>query len=142
MTLSEKMNLLNSLINDLRRDTALALTVQGVYTEFDNLHLKDIPDLIAKIRVYDFNYKFDFKALESVGVIHSRAEGVSTGGMSIDPQPFVLKSIIRFDMNTETPITYCYSGVYGQNSSITTNCTFPNISHYKIKFDTLDQISI
>ena len=134
MTLVEKINLLKSLVDELRDDTALALTMQGLYTLKEDLHLKDIPDRILQIRVYDFNYRFDFKSLESVGKIHSRAEGIAAGGSGIEPQCFNFRYKQKFNMKTLTPITYCYSGVWGQNSSLATDCVFPNITYHKINF--------
>lgn len=138
MTLVEKINLLNSLVANLRDETALALSLQGLYTRAEELHLKDIPDRILQIRVYDFNYRFDFKALESVGTIHSRAEGIAVGGMNINPVPVPLKIAEKLNMEKSTPITYCFSGVWGQNASIAIDCVFPTITYNKINFKAID----
>lgn len=140
MTLVEKINLLKSVIADLKDETALALTIQGLYTEAKNISLKDIPDLILQIRVYDFNYKFDFKALDSVGTIHSRNEGIATGGMKISPVPFNFRIADRMDFKTLTTITPRLSGVYGQDSSISVNCVFPTITYHKIDFKAVDSV--
>lgn len=137
MTLVEKVDLLKSLISDLKEETALALTIQGLYTEPENISLKDIPDRILKIRVYDFNYKFDFKALDSVGTIHSRQEGMASGGMDINPVFPEFKVIDEFDMRTYTPIVKRNAGVWGQESSITMNCVFPEITTQKLDFVTI-----
>lgn len=134
MTLYEKVQLLQSLIEELKTDTALALTIQGLYTEAENIKLKDIPDLILQIRVYDFNYKFDFKALDSVGTIHTRASGISCGGMPIYPIPFELKIIEPVNLKIPTPVVPREAGVFGQNASIVTNCVFPNITTVPINF--------
>ena len=134
MTLVEKIDALKSLIDDLRAESALALSLQGLYTQAEDLHLKDIPDRILQIRVYDFNYKFDFKALESVGTIHSRAEGLPAGGMGIYPQAPALRTDVKLNMKQSTPITYCFSGVWGQPASIAIDCVFPTITYHKIDF--------
>ncbi len=96
--------------------------------------MKDIPDLILQIRVYDFNYKFDFKALDSVGTIHTRATGNSCGGMPIYPIPFELKIAEPVNLKIPTPVVPREAGVFGQNASIVTNCVFPNITTAPINF--------
>ena len=140
MTLVEKIDLLKSLISDLKEETALALTIQGLYTEPENISLKDIPDRILQIRVYDFNYKFDFKALDSVGTIHSRNEGTATGGMRIHPVPFSLRVAQKLNFKTDTPIVDAISGVYGQTSTISVNCVFPTITNHKLDFKVVDSV--
>lgn len=137
MTLHEKIQLLESLLVSLKEESALALTLQGLYTEPDKIKVKDIPDRILQIRVYDFNYKFDFKALDSVGTIHSRFEGTATGGMPINPVFPEFKVLDKIDMRTVTPIFKSLSGVYGQNSSIVVNCVFPTIETQKQDFNTV-----
>lgn len=137
MTLHDKVQLLESLLSSLKEDSALALTLQGLYTESDKIKIKDIPDLILKIRVYDFNYKFDFKALDSVGTIHSRQEGMASGGMDINPVFSEFEVMDEFDMRTYTPIVKRNAGVWGRESSITTNCVFPEITTQKLDFVTI-----
>lgn len=140
MTLHDKIQLLESLLSSLKEESALALTLQGLYTEPAQIKIKDIPDLILKIRVYDFNYKFDFKALDSVGTIHSRQEGIASGGMDINPVFPEFKVVDEFDMRTYTPIVKRNVGVYGQESSITMNCVFSEITTQKQDFVTVSFI--
>ena len=133
-TLSQKLSTIKTMLEELRVDAALALTVQGRRTEPDSYTLNELPELISQIRVYDFNYRFDFKALDSVGTIHSRAEGIAAGNSGITPECFNFKLLEKINMKTPTPITYCFSGVWGQNASIAIDCVFPNITYHKLNF--------
>lgn len=138
MTLIEKIDLLNEVLADLKYKSALALTVQGLYTEASDIKLKDIPDLISKIRVYDFNYKFDFKALNSVGTLKVRNEGTSGGNMGISPLPLDLHVPSRISMKVATEIKYPEKGVFGRDSVISgIRCIAPTISFNKLDFSNI-----
>lgn len=138
MTLLEKNDLLNEVLADLKYKSALALTVQGLYTEASNIKLKDIPDLIGMIRVYDFNYKFDFKSLDSVGTLKVRNEGTSGGEMNITPTFPNLHDTIRMSVKVTTEIRYPEKGVFGRDSVISgIRCIAPTISFNKLDFSNI-----
>ena len=136
MTLVNKINLLKTVLNNLKEDSALALTIQGLYTEAANIKVADIPNLILQIRAHDFNYKFDFKALDSVGSIHVRNEGTTAGGMQIAPVPFDFVVPTRMDLNVDGTIQLvATNGVYGRDlANIGFSIEFPTITHKKLDF--------
>ena len=88
MTLSEKMQLLQELLQELHVESAKAFTIQGLYREPEDFIIKDIPDLIRLIKTEDFQFRFDFKSLDSVGKIRARLDGEPAGDSGIEPIPF------------------------------------------------------
>ena len=88
MTLVEKFDLLQKLLKELHVKSAEAFTIQGLYREPKDFIIKDIPNLIRLIRTEDFQFRFDFKSLDSVGTIRARLEGEPSGYSGIEPSPF------------------------------------------------------
>ena len=124
MTLVEKINLLEQVLGRLKNETAEALTIQGLYREPEDFMIKDIPQLIRLIKTEDFQFRFNFKDMDSVGRIHARKTGEASGGLFFNPRPPAFIPGYQIDFSTfETPISYptgkacgCHVGGFQSNS--------------------------
>ena len=106
MTLVEKITLLEQVLERLKDETAEALTIQGLYREPEDFIIKDIPQLIRLIKTEDFQFRFNFKDMDSVGRIHARRTGEATGGLFFNPQPPPLVPGYPIDFTTRYTIAY------------------------------------
>lgn len=100
MTLVEKLNLLQELLANLKEDTASAFTIQGLYREPEDFTIREIPDLIRLIKTEDFQFRFNFKDMDSVGRIRARKTGEAVGGLFINPRPAEFIVLDTFDFKT------------------------------------------
>lgn len=141
MTLSEKMQLLQSFLEDLHVESAKAFTIQGLYREPEDFIIKDIPDLIRLIKTEDFQFRFDFKSLDSVGRIKSASLGRSIGGINISIPAFDIE-VCYTDLSVgPQPIFKPESGVWGMpDNNLPTNSQMTNQSFIEIDFSNIGSL--
>lgn len=142
MTLVEKINLLKSVIDELKDKTALALTIQGLYREPEDFTVREIPDLIRLIKTEDFQFRFNFKDMDSVGRIRARKTGESVGGLTFNPHPadFIVLDAINLKANYTITVPVgkaCGWHVGGMN----TYGTMDDISVHLFNFKELESMS-
>src|SRR5574344_1291076 len=142
MTLHEKLALIESTLHDIHIDTASALTIQGVYREPEDFMLQELGTLIRLIKTEDFQFRFDFKSLDSVGKIHARLEGISSGNSGISPIKYD-HWWFTMDMSIpETKVKYPAHGCYGMpDQDIGITSSMEDIELHIFNFKELDSIS-
>ena len=142
MTLIEKLNLLKDLLANLKEDTASALTIQGLYREPEDFIISEIPDLIRLIKTEDFQFRFNFKDMDSVGRIHARRTGEAAGGLFFNPQPVEIIVLDKLDFKAVYTIECPLDKACGWHvGGLVTNGSMTDLTIHMFDFKGLESMS-